>query len=208
MADERVDAKAVLEASAIPGNSFAVTGLRLCRWCNGVWPFHIGACPIPALGQTLTDLDTMTTCRDHWKNSYHDVRKDSAALWGRRTPMPERVDAKAVLDGEWHQGLRKENCMGCGEIGPQHAEWCRVAPLYDALRQTLADLQAVSAVGHDDDCLFCGFKDAIVRDAVAGKCEHCGVSAGQVHGVTCPNLPRGMFGSLAPEISTGPKEPE
>lgn len=39
-------------------------------------------------------------------------------------------------------------------------------------------------------------------------CAHCGVAAGEVHGITCPNLPRGMFGSLTPEISTRFKEPE
>jgi hypothetical protein len=52
----RVDAKAMLDAASIPGKEFAVTGLRLCRWCDGVWPFHIGNCPIPALEQTLGDL--------------------------------------------------------------------------------------------------------------------------------------------------------
>jgi len=49
-------------------------------------------------------------------------------------------------------------------------------------------------------------RDPRVKTLEMGKqkpCPHCGVLPGEVHGVNCPLLPKGMFGSLTPEISTG-----
>ena len=38
--------------------------------------------------------------------------------------------------------------------------------------------------------------------AELSRCPHCGAGPGEGHGVTCPSLPPGVFGSLTPEITT------
>jgi hypothetical protein len=46
-------------------------------------------------------------------------------------------------------------------------------------------------------------RQVMESEDIAERCHHCGVLPGETHGITCPHLPKGMFGSLTPEISTG-----
>ena len=75
---------------------------------------------------------------------------------------------------------RDGKCQGCwrwGSLG--HLPGCpngrviadlrAVQPLLDAAEENVRWLKRIQAVGHGDDCIFCGFKDQAVRRALAGE---------------------------------------